>query len=163
MRISQPTLPQINRELARLEEFHKRISALEAKFEEARIDVNQLQDTHLNGNNLTFTWTGGTTTISWNAGAVKNFHPRTFDRVKSPIAAIPAGSLTASASTFYWMIWNKLQGQMIASNTVDGFIQNTDNILLCQIFTGTGAQSGTAGGGGSSGSYDLNGARYKLF
>ncbi len=163
MRISQLSLAQVNRALTKLDDFHKRISQLEETYAQARVDLNQLQLTQFNGNNLIFNWAGGSSTISWNAGAVKNFHPRVLDRMKQPIAAIPAGSLSASPSKFYWMVWNKLQNHMAASNTVDGFIQNSDNIIICQVFTGTAGQTGTIGGGGSSGSYDLNGARYKLF
>ena len=35
--------------------------------------------------------------------------------------------------------------------------------LLCQIYTGTTGQSGSAGGGGSNGGVDLSGLRYKNF
>ena len=113
-------------------------------------------------NNLVFVWDGTTGKISWVAGS-------TIDRAMNP-TPVPAGSITSlTANRYYWMIWNPAQKQMAAVNVLSSSVlSNTNNIVLCQVYTGTGAQVGvTIGGGGSSGpagtgGADLNGSRYKL-
>lgn len=107
-------------------------------------------------NDMVFTWAGGTTKISWPGGSLKDTEQKAH--------VIPAGNLTLVASTYYWMVWNKAHQKVVAVTSVDDPIySNKDNYVICQIFTGAGAQSGVAGGGGSTSSRDLSGARYKNF
>ena len=158
-RITHLTLEQINRELAKVDELKKRVDELHKQMGDTHAKVQSIKDTHapIQFNTLTFTWTGGTTTLSWNAGAVVT---KTGQNV--PVAAGSIGGLTAS--TYYWLAWNPTHQKMAAQIGLNGLLQIPDNVVICQVFTGTGAQTGTAGGGGSSSSgSDLCGARYKLF
>jgi hypothetical protein len=164
-------LPRLNTELSRFDQHQQQI-------EELRAQVGNLQrlllNTHntdatssftetpknlLNHNSVLFVWNGGTLTISWVAGFIfSNGH----------YLPIPAGSLHALASTYYWMAWNPKQQQMSAVTAVGQILAmpNVHNMLIVgQIFTGTAGQTGTAGGGGSEpgGGTGIAGKQYKLF
>lgn len=108
--------------------------------------------------NAVFTWTGATLTLSWN-----NFSLR--DTVSGKVVPVAAGSIASLAtSTYYWLAWNPVQHTM-SHNTVKSVLTNLPNlIIVAQVFTGTGGQSGAAGGGGASpGNIDDAGLRYKNF
>jgi len=158
-RIRQLNLDQLNKELVKIDALQKQVADLHQKIGDTHAKVQSIKDTHapIQFNTLTFTWTGGTTTLSWPAGAVVT---KTGENV--PVAT---GSITGlSASTYYWLAWNPTHQKMVAQVGLNGLLQIPDNVVICQVFTGTGAQTGVAGGGGSSSSgSDLCGARYKLF
>ena len=151
-------LPKLNTELTRLDEYEGRFKNLELRLQ--NLQNHSTVESKTNGvqnqNNLTFVWTGGTLTISWAAGYVKD-HQGHYD-------PIPAGSQHALANTFYWVGWNPVHQTMSFNTNLDQ-LTKVDNILvLCQFFTGSGAQSGSAGGGGSvPNGQGLNGERFKLF
>lgn len=111
----------------------------------------------ISNTNLTFTWTGGTTTLSWAAGFIKDKNGKVY--------AVPAGSRSLTASTIYWVAWNPFHKVMAFSSTgSDSLAKNKNNFLVCSLKTGTGIQTGTAGGGGSeSGGSATTGNRYVLF
>lgn len=153
-------LVQLNRQFARLDLLHKQNSDLQQRVENLSSQVKQFDVVHApqTTNDILFTWTGGTTTLSWPAGSVKNKNNQN--------VPVSAGTLTGlTASKYYWLAWNPIHKQMIAQLGVDGLLQNSNNIVICQVFTGGGGDTGVAGGGGSSnsGGSDLSGGRYKLF
>lgn len=150
-------LGQINRALEGIDKLQKQFGQLNDQLSSVNHQVKQLDTKHAAAttNNLTFTWTGSTHTLSWLAGSVKDRN-----NVNVPVLG---GSLVVLASTFYWLAWNKIHQRMVAQIAADGLLQNQNNIVICQLFTGTAGQTGTAGGGASSGASDLSGARYKLF
>lgn len=157
-------LPRINTEFARfdlhqqqIEDIRSQVGQLQKHLltEEAKIAPAQ----QLGQNNITFTWTGATLTISWGAGYVfSNGH----------YLPVPAGSTTGVANTYYWMAWNPKQQTMSRAASLNTILAlpNTHNLLiLAQIFTGTGAQAGALGGGGTEpgGGVGINMKQYKLF
>lgn len=126
----------------------------------AEVQAQGISEAQSNGvpnqNNITFTWTGGTLTVSWAAGYVKDHH--------NHFLPIPAGSRALSASTFYWAGWNPFHRTMSFQTSLAGFKSNSNILILSQFKTGTGAQTGTAGGGGSDpGGDGLNGRLYINF
>jgi len=107
-------------------------------------------------NDLVFTWTGGANTLTWNGGSLQDTQQKSH--------VIPAGSLTLTPSTYYWLFWNKQHNQVVATTGISTSLYSNENTqIICQIYTGTNVQSGVAGGGGSTSSRDLSGARYKNF
>src|SRR5580765_8131116 len=93
-------LAKLNSELTRLDEHERRFKELELKLN--NLSTQAATESKTNGvqnqNNIAFVWTGGTLTISWAAGYVKD-HQGHYD-------PIPAGSQVALANTFYWAGWN---------------------------------------------------------
>lgn len=151
-------LGQLNRALEGIDKLEKKFGTLNSQLSSITHQVNQIDTKHVpaSSNNLSFTWTGGTLTLSWPAGSV-------VDRNNSNVP-IAAGSIVGLlASTYYWLAWNQVHKQMVAQIDASILLPNTGNIVICQVFTGTAGQTGLAGGGGSSGISDLTGARYKLF
>lgn len=107
-------------------------------------------------NDLVFTWTGSTGHVAWPGGSLKD--------TQGKIHVVPPSNLVLTPSTYYWMVWNPTHQKLQAVTGVDNPVySNPNNYVICQIFTGTNVQSGTAGGGGSTSSRDLSGARYKNF
>jgi len=158
MKITNPQdAGQVNKELGyQIEALRKELNTLRHHFKELHHRVNNIDAQHapLTTNNLVFTWTGSTSTLSWPAGFIR--HKNSLN------VPVPAGSITGlSANTFYWMTWSISQQKMLAQ--ISAPLQNANNIVLCQVFTGTTGQSGTAGGGGIVGGSDLSGSRYKQF
>jgi|SRR5581483_465552 len=172
MRVTDPKDPTIlNKELG------NKVDALRKEFNSLRDIVHQVRHQvvlsnldkakTLATNNCVFTWTGASNHLSWNNSAVVDVVNTTYP--------IYAGTLTLSPSTFYWMVWNKEHKVMTAladirtlfsgnsGQALSGSHASDNNIIICQIFTGTGGQTGIAGGGGSTGGSDLIGARYKNF
>lgn len=182
MRVSQLNLNQVNQQLDKVSELNDRLSKLEKEHQTLKFQTSNLDFVHARPtfNNLTFTWTGGSTTLSWTAGWIKDKNAvvdtgTAFSQSPSwrfangiPVATthnigVPAGSLTLSASTYYWLGWDTAGQLMHATTDITTLYTHHDVQVICQLFTGTGAQTGTAGGGGSQGGSDLSGARYKLF
>jgi hypothetical protein len=143
-----------------------KITALENRLQAVRNDFDRLHTKYVNTldnarnshttNNLIFTWTGGPNTLTWPAGNIQDTLKKT--------EVITTGSLTLSASTYYWLLWNRTHKKVVAvRGLTEDLFTNNANHILCQIFTGTSGQSGVAGGGGSTSQRDLSGARYKNF
>lgn len=143
-----------------------KITALEKRVQEGDDRFNQLQHKYISTlesqrnshttNNLVFTWTGGSTTLSWPIANLQDALNKTH--------VLPAGSLVLAPSTYYWMLWNETHNRIIAvTGLTKTFFTNNENHILCQLFTGTSGQTGVAGGGGSTSQRDLSGARYKNF
>lgn len=143
-----------------------KIAKLEKAIKDSNSRFDQLQHKYLNTldsqrnahttNNLVFTWTGGSTTLSWPAGNLQDPLGKT--------EVVKAGSQVLTASTYYWLIWNRAHKRLIAvPGLTNDIFGNHANHILCQIFTGTSGQTGVAGGGGSTSIRDLSGTRYKNF
>jgi hypothetical protein len=107
-------------------------------------------------NNIVFTWTGGTLTLSWSAGYLQE-QTGTNQQLGGTtpnnliVYPISAGSRVVSASTYYWVAWNIPQQQMIVSTDIVAILNDVNSRLIGNLYTGTGAETGTAGGGGSNG------------
>lgn len=160
-RITNPNdLGQLNRAFSdQMQIMEGLVGELQKQVDNLRHQIKQVDVNHapLTQNNITFTWTGATGTISWPAGSVKDKKGFNIPVKAGSIAGLPA-------STYHWLAWNPEHQQMIAQVGVDGLLQKPGNHVICQVFTGTGAQTGTVGGGGSSSNgSDLSGSRYKLF
>lgn len=143
-----------------------KISELEKRIQASEDNFNQLQHKYLSTldnarnshttNNLVVTWTGGPNTLAWPAANIQDALDKT--------EQVPAGSLTLLPSTYYWILWNRAHRRLVAARGVtQSLFTNNANHLLFQIFTGTSGQTGVAGGGGSTSTRDLSGARYKNF
>lgn len=158
-RISHLDLNLLNRQLEKIDTLQRQVNDLHSKVKAINGTVSNVVDTHvpIRFNTLTFTWTGGTSTLSWPAGSV-------VDKTGNNLP-VTAGAITGlSPSTYYWLAWNPVHQKMIAQVGLNGILQIHNNVVLCQLFTGTAGQTGVAGGGGSSSSgSDLTGGRYKLF
>lgn len=174
-RISQIDLVQVNSQVDRIDQLQAQLNKLQKQVSSTSQQAVVGDSVHApqTTNNITFTWTGGTTTLSWNAGYIKdkNWSVQTTVRPAAKSTApgqqhtyaVTAGSLILSASTYYWLGWDFVHHVMRAT-TDASTLHNQFNIhIICQLFTGTGAQTGAAGGGGSQGGVDLSGARYKNF
>lgn len=137
------------RELARLK---RRLARLERNVKEVAATADPAYF-----NNITFTWTGATTTISWTAGFIRDKEGRTF-----PVAS---GSKTGfSLDTTYWMAWNKIHKTMIISSSLSSINLNPNNLVIGSMMTGDAAQSGNLGGGGAEGGGSgFNGRDFTLF
>lgn len=155
---SETDLREINRQLEHITTLKKQLDDLTQKVGNVGVQIKQVDILHAPAttNNILFTWTGGTLTLSWPAGSVRDKNG-----ANRPVLAGSIGSLLAS--TFYWLSWNPVHQIMTAQIAADSAFENPGNIVICQLFTGTSGQSGTAGGGKSSGHSDLSGSRYKLF
>ena len=178
-RIANLDLAQINRQIDRLDNLHKTVSTLQSTLENIKYQVGQLDYHHARPttNNLVFTWTGGTHTVSWPQGFIQDKNAEAqqilgdvFSSAKGPPILgqhtfnVPAGSQAGlTASTYYWVGWNHAASQMVFTTDAGQLFQDTHMMVICQLYTGTGAQTGVAGGGGSQGGVDLSGARYKNF
>lgn len=183
MKIANLNLNQLNQQLERIDELHKRLSLAETQlktiaFQTAQIDFIHARPTF---NNVTFTWTGATGTISWTKGWIRDknavvdtgiafseapsFQFKTsYPKGLSHNIAISAGSIgSLTPNAYYWFGWNLTNNTMYALQDITKLYSHHDMQVICQLYTGTAGQSGTAGGGGSQGGSDLSGARYKLF
>lgn len=158
-RITKLTLAEVNRALGHVDELKKQIGLLNDKLGAVTHQVKQLDVAHapVTTNNVKFTWTGSTLTVSWTDGSIA-------DRQGINVPVV-AGSITGlTANQYYWMAWNKVHRVMTAQLSADVLLENPGNLVICKIFTGTAGQTGVAGGGGSSSNKsDLSGFQYKLF
>jgi hypothetical protein len=136
-------LALLNQLSQHVEELQRQITDIKRGVKQHNKEIIDLQNTtdDLYFNTIEFTWTGGTTLVSWNAGFVQDKAGKVYP--------VPAGSKTLSASTEYWAAWNPVHQVMAFDTSLTSLIPNKNNLVLCQITTGSGAQTGTAGGGGS--------------
>lgn len=161
-------MPILNRELQRLDQHASQITELQAQVAQLVQHTSEIRDTRqvISQNNLVFTWTGGTLTLSWPAGYIQDSSLRNW--------AIPAGSLVLLASSTYWLGWNPLQQHMASSTNLNTLLTGIsfgsprssagNNLIVCSVKTGTAGQTGTAGGGGSDpGGAGPSGKQYILF
>lgn len=181
-RIAQLNLDQINKQIDKIDQLHQRVSELESKFATTTFQVNQVDFQHARQtfNNITFTWTGSSGTLSWTKGWIRDknallgtnpvvVQTPSYKNQSGITAAVthnigvPAGSLALNASTYYWLGWDVNSNLMYALTDITKLYTQTGMQIICQVFTGTSGQTGTAGGGGSQGGSDLSGTRYKLF
>lgn len=174
-RIAEVTLDQINRQLDILDTVNAQLQDVQSKLNNIGQSVNITDPIHApqTTNNIAFTWTGSTLKLSWTAGWVKdkNWSAQTLARPafqstapgQQHIFAIPAGTLTLVASTYYWLGWDPDHQTMRATQDASSLHGDKDLHILCQLYTGTAGQTGSAGGGGSTGGSDLSGLRYKNF
>lgn len=179
-KLTRIDLVQLNRQYGDvIEELRKRIGTLEREHANTAAQVQNLDFVHAKQttNNLVFTWHGGTGVVDWPEGFLQDKNANSqqvvgsvFSSSKGPALTsahtypVPAGSQSGlSASTYYWIGWNHVGQQIVFTKDVGQIFQGTHTHVICQIFTGTGAQTGVAGGGGSQSGVDLSGTRYKLF
>jgi hypothetical protein len=174
-RIASITLDQINRQIDTVDSLRVQLNAVQKLLNNVGHQTTIADPVHApqTTNNLTFTWTGGSVTLSWPAGYIKDKNWKAQTLTKTPgissapgqqhIWGVPAGSLVLSPSTYYWLGWDPTHQKMRATPNVDTLHSSFDVQIVCQIFTGTAGQTGVAGGGGSTGGVDLSGARYKNF
>lgn len=174
-RIAAVTLDQINRQIDTIDSLQSQLTSLQKLVSNIGHQTTIADPIHApqTSNNLTFTWTGGTGALSWTKGWIKdkNWSAQIVGRTppfssapgQQHIFAVPAGSLVLSPSTTYWLGWDSHSQTMQATQDASSLHGRVGAHIICQIFTGTGGQTGTAGGGGSTGGSDLSGSRYKNF
>jgi len=155
-RISKIDLNQLNEQFLKFEELKNQLAELRQQHSITAQRVGTLESHAApTSNNLNFHWTGGSLTLNWNDGSVR-------DKTGANVP-VKAGTLTVLASHYYWLAWNKEHRQMVADTDAGKLLTNKNNILICQVFTGTAGQTGSAGGGGSNSATELSGAKYKNF
>lgn len=135
---------KLNRAFALVEQLENEVHHQREQIELLRKQQIKLaeQRTTAGANDLTFTWTDATTTISWAAGFIR-------DHGGERVLHVPAGSRAGlTANTFYWAGWNPVHQTMSFEKSIDTLNQVKNIVIVCRIQTGNGA-NGTAGGGGS--------------
>ena len=140
----QKDLSKLNRELERIDHFERVLRRLEGRVKEIKREQIQLQEKRdvAGTNNLTFTWTNATTTVSWAAGFARDH-----DGIR--VHHIPAGSRAGlTVNTHYWAGWNPVHQTMSFQANLDTLALIPNTVVLCRIQTGNGLD-GTAGGGGT--------------
>lgn len=174
-RINALTLDQINRQIDTLDTLQNQVGALQSQsdFTSQQVAINDPIHAPATTNNLHFVWNGGTQTIAWEAGFIKdkNWTAQTLSRPailssapgQQHVYAVQAGGTSLAPSTYYWAGWDHAHQQMVITPNADQIHGNHNVHIICQFYTGTSAQSGSAGGGGSTGGVDLSGSRYKNF
>lgn len=158
----------VNKELQRLDLHQQQLSELTNRLSILEKHTQQIRDARqiLSINNLVFTWTGGTLTLSWPAGFVQDSSLRNWP--------VQAGSLVLIASTVYWLAWNPPQQKMVAATNLNtltagghqGDINSPsgNNLIVCSLKLGSAGQTGVAGGGGSdTGGNGPSGKQYTNF
>jgi hypothetical protein len=152
-------LSQLNKALSHIDSLRKQVSDLQEQLAVVHKKVTDIHAQHAPAvsHNLTFNWTGAGGQLDWAAGSL-------LDKQNTNVP-VTGGLITGLApNTYYWLAWNKEHKQMLAHVGTDNLLTNPNNTVICQVFTGSGIQTGVAGGGGSSSSgSDLSGSRYKLF
>lgn len=136
-------LELINRQLETFDLQKKQIANLTTQTGDllTRIASLENQKQTTGANNLTFTWTGPSGTISWAQGFVE-------DR-QGNIYPVAAGSLLANASTHYWYAWNPSQRSMSQQQLLTQLTALSQLLIVCGLMTGTSGQTAAAGGGGT--------------
>jgi hypothetical protein len=174
-RIAALTLDQVNRQLDILDTLQKQVYDLQQQGQFAAQQVVVADPIHAPSttNNLNFTWTGGTGVVSWPQAFIKdkNWKAQTTPRPvvisaapgQQHIYPVTAGNLTLKPSTYYWLGWDHVHQQMVAVTDASSIHGDYSVHVICQIYTGTTGQTGSAGGGGSTSGVDLSGLRYKNF
>lgn len=174
-KIAALTLDQVNRQIDIIDTLQSQVADLQKKMSHVGQSTNIADPTHapLTTNNLSFTWTGGSQALTWLQGFIKdkNWQAQT---IASPTVissakgqphffAVSGGALSLTPSTYYWLGWDPIHQIMLATQDASALHGNRGVHVICQLYTGTGGQTGVAGGGGSTGGTDLSGARYKNF
>jgi hypothetical protein len=173
-RIVKVDLNQVNLQIDKIDNLVKRTGALENAVGNLGFQAVALDYLHAppTTNNIVFTWTGGTLTLSWTKGFLQDKNASVQTLVPTKLSTSPsvvhthgvaAGSKVVSASTWYWTGWDPVHQQMVINSNAAVLHQNFNVLIICQLFTGTAGQTGTAGGGGSRGGVDLSGMSYKNF
>jgi hypothetical protein len=174
-RIANLDLVQINKQIDILDSVSAQVSSLQKQLNNVSFQTAVSDPIHAPSttNNLVYTWTGSSTTLSWNQGFIKdkNWKAQTTSQIPPKSAApgsqhmygIPSGNLTLNHSTYYWIGWDTFQQKMVATTDASELHGNYNVHILCQLYTGTTGQTGFAGGGGSNGGVDLSGLTYKNF
>jgi hypothetical protein len=174
-RIAELDLDQVNKQFDKIDILQSQVDHLVSQSNFAAQQVVIADPIHApqTTNNLSLTWTGGTKVLSWPLAYIKdkNWAAQTTSRPaaissapgQQHIYTIPPGTLTLNPSTYYWIGWDAPHQQMIATLDASTIHGNYAVHIVCQIYTGTTSQTGSAGGGGSTGGVDLSGSRYKNF
>jgi hypothetical protein len=152
-------LAVLNQQLAAIDQIRENVTQLQKNngVLTAQVTKTQQQRGIVATNNVVFTWHGASLTFTWPAAFVRdasnNYYP------------IPAGtSIPLLASTFYWAAWNPTHQTMSWQTSVDALASVATLQIIANVFSGTAAQSGHAGGGGTEPGLDgINGTKYKLF
>ena len=154
-------LPALNKKLSELDNLRTELKQLRQITQQHAKSLTSIEKTRefTGVNNIEFTWTGGTLTLSWTAGSVQ-------DR-NGNYVPVSTGSKALSANTHYWAAWNPVHSVMAFAVDLSTLNQNSGNLVLCRIHTGTGGQAGVAGGGGADsglyGGWDPNRTMYNYF
>jgi len=174
-RIAALDLSQINRQIDNLDVVRAQVGAIQSQLNYTNQTAAVVDPIHAPSttNNLSFTWTGSTGVLNWPVGFVKdkNWQAQSIPRPAAKSSApgqqhtygVPSGSLSLNASTYYWLGWDWQHQQMIATTDASQLHGNFNVHIICQLYTGTSGDTGTAGGGGSNGGVDLSGLTYKNF
>src|SRR5579864_8578420 len=148
-RIVQLTLDQVNRQIDVIDGLQSQVANLTKLLTSVGHIAVNADPLHApqTSNNITFTWNGGTQTLSWNLGYIKdkNWSAQTTVRpvvVSSApgqphIFPVPAGSLPLNPSTYYWMAWDPDHQKMRATTDASTLHGDEDIHIICQVFTGT--------------------------
>jgi hypothetical protein len=174
-RIATVDLVQVNNQIDKIDNLQSQVGALKANSDFVTQQVTIADPIHAvpTTNNLTFTWTGSSSALTWSPGFIKDKNwqaqtlPRPVAKSSAPgqqhVYGTTGGTLNLNPSTYYWVGWDYVHRQMVANVDASVLHGNFNVHVLCQIYTGTSGQTGVAGGGGSTGGVDLSGSRYKNF
>jgi hypothetical protein len=146
IRLTQPTrdVAKLNEALSQVDILTRRLVAAESVARSTKIAATRATQQLANPpvTNLAFTWTGSSCLVSWPAGYIKNS--------RGIVTAVAAGSKFLSPSSYYWVYYNPIHKQVIFANSPSPTLTgNSKNLVVCSLKTGTGTQSGAAGGGGT--------------
>ncbi len=138
-------LSKLNHELERIDHFERILRRLEGRVKEIKREQIQLQEKRdvAGTNNLVFTWTDATATVTWAAGFVRDH-----DGVRVHQVPADATGRVLTANTSYWAGWNPIHQTMSFEANLDTLALIPNVIVICRIQTGNGLD-GTAGGGGT--------------
>jgi hypothetical protein len=174
-RIASLDLNQINRQFETMDTIQAEVNDVQTKLSNVGQSISIADPIHAPSttNNFAFTWTGTTQVLSWNQAFIKdkNWNTQTLAsptklssaKGQQHIYTAPAGSLNLNPSTYYWLGWDTVHHQLVATTNADQLHGNFNVHIISQIYTGTTGQTGMAGGGGSNGGVDLSGLTYKNF
>jgi hypothetical protein len=155
----QKDLPVLNRALAQLDQLAAIVKEHGYFFTQINDTLSGLvhQQDAVASNNLMLTWSGSTLKFTWPAAFVRDTTGKYY-----PIEAGTSPVLTAS--TYYWVAYNPNQGTLSFNTNIATLMNIPSSLIICQIYAGTSAQSGTAGGGGTDpGTVGIIGRTYKNF
>jgi hypothetical protein len=175
-KLTKIDLVQLNKHIDRIDRLEKQVGDLKVLLDNVGHSATISDPTHApeTTNNLTFTWNGPSLTLSWTKGYIKdkNWSAQLARGIPVKSSApgakhlwlVPAGQLSPiTASTAIWLAWDPVHQIMRKTADVSTLHNNSNLLVLCRITTGTAAQSGVAGGGGSSNGSDISGAQYAVF
>lgn len=174
-RIAQPSLVQINHQIDIVDTLVSQVANLQKQLTAVGGLATASDPVHApqTSNNLVFTWTGSSSTLSWASGWVKDKNWSSQNTtVPAAISSAPgqihswnvfAGSISLAPSTYFWLGWDPDGQVMRATTDVSSLHGDEDIKIICKLYTGSSSQSGTAGGGGAFGTSDLSGGTYNQF